>query len=91
MKETLDYEGLSNLNKLYSIQVQATVSQTNFTNILLKKNLLYCLLFQIFSLLAIDTCIFVVEDTLYFSNVHSEFRTIRSTLQRGEQAVSFYL
>lgn len=34
VKETLDYEGLSNLNKLYSIQVQATVSQTNFTNIL---------------------------------------------------------
>lgn len=34
MRETLDYEGLSNLNKLYSIQVQATVSQTNLINIL---------------------------------------------------------
>lgn len=36
MRETLDYEGLSNLNKLYSIQVQATVSQTNLINILKK-------------------------------------------------------
>lgn len=84
MKETLDYEGLSNLNKLYSIQVQATVSQTNFTNILLKKNFCTVCFLKYFH------CIFV-EDTLYFSNVHSEFRTIRSTLQRGEQAVSFYL